>query len=90
MIVGLMFLWIFCLRIIAITTVISISGRIIAAGNSGIVLDGVYCRFSASPWCMVALVPPIAYMLLSTDFADKRELTFGKKAPVFHELFFGK
>ena len=90
MIVELMFLWSFCLRNIAITAVISTIGRIIGVGNSGIVLDGVYCRFSASPWCMVALVPPIAYMLLSTDFADKRELTFGKKAPVFHELFFGK
>jgi len=39
---------------------------------------------------MIALVPPIAYMLLSTVVADKRELTFGKEAAVLHELFFGK
>ena len=90
MIVELMFLWSFCLRNIAITAVISTIGRIIGVGNSGIVLDGVYCRFSASPLCMVALVPPIVYMLLSTVVADNRELTFGKDAPVLHELFFGK
>jgi len=80
------------LIIIKIVDKIKNNIRIIPDGNSGIVShpNGVYCSLSVNPICIAARVTPIAYNMLYTTTAHKRDRTEGIEVPNLQESLCGK